>query len=321
MQAYHQQCTFDGQDLIPIQWLWLLEKSLRGHVDAPPLHDLHWRFNIAQPLTSLPQVGQQQRRDAQPQGPREATNIKLQFATANGLTLFPSQQYASNYMSARAEQLDHQFHDLGVHFIGLQETRSRQDGHFRLPHYHVLSAPASQRGVGGVQLWVHQCLLDGRVKLEVDTSHLHILHATAPRLVVRFSCQDFDLFCLSCTPQLTLMKKPFTSFGTQPPWQSLDNIGHGGFLSWLIPIAVLARFALMPSETGKLIQRIRKVHSFTNGSWNRTSFCLKRLLHFIQDQVAPGLMRQAPQHALITLHVLMTCMMTPLKLGLTSAST
>lgn len=199
MKAFHQQCTFDGQDLVPIQWLWLLEKSLRCDVDAPLLHDFHWRFNIAQPLTSLPQISQQpiaQRRDAQPQGPREVTNIKLQFATANVLTLFPGQHYASTYISARAEQLDRQFHDLGVHFIGLQETRSRQDGHHRLQHYHVLSAPASQRGVGGVQLWVHNHISDGHAQLEVDTSHLHILHATTQRLVVRLSCQGLRLIML-----------------------------------------------------------------------------------------------------------------------------
>ena len=204
MFLYQQQCTFDDQDLVPIQWLWMLEKSMQGADSAPPLYDSHWHFNIAQTLNSIPSVAQQpiaRRRDVQPDGPRIVKNMILQIATANVLTLFPGQDHASQYMSARAEGFDSCFHELGIHFVGLQETRSRQEGHVKLPHYHVLSSPATQRGIGGVQLWIQHQVCHGDVTLKVETSHLHILHATAstPHCQVCMWWLTAYFCCSSCT--------------------------------------------------------------------------------------------------------------------------
>ena len=129
-------------------------------------------------------------------GPRQTVSFKLQLATANVLTLFPGQQHASQFISARAESLALQFHDAGLHIVGLQETRSRHEGHVQLPHYHMISSPASQRGAGGVQLWVCKKIQDGGVSMEVCTHHLHVLHATTHRLVVRFTCDGLRLVFL-----------------------------------------------------------------------------------------------------------------------------
>ena len=155
LDVFHQQCTFDGNDLHMIQWLWLFERSLQGCPDAPPLVHLRWRLDIAQPLLSEPNAAihpAMKRRDLQPDGPREMVHLNLQVGTANVLTLYPEQDHASRYMGARAESLARQFHEYYLQIIGLQETRSRLDGHTMLDNYHVLSAPAQKRGHGGVQL-------------------------------------------------------------------------------------------------------------------------------------------------------------------------
>ena len=199
MPAYHNQCSFDHHDVVPVQWLWLLERSVRQDPFAPILSQRQWRFNIAHPLHAAPDVSLQpiaQRRDVQPQGPRLTISFRLQLATANVLTLFPGQKHASQFLSARAEGLDLQFHETGLHVVGLQETRSRHEGHLQLPHYHILSSPATQRGVGGVQLWVHKKIRDGDVSMDVCPHHLHVLHATAQRLVVRFMCENLRLVFL-----------------------------------------------------------------------------------------------------------------------------
>ena len=38
LPEYHNQCCFDHHDLAPIQWLWLLERSLRQDPYAPYKH-------------------------------------------------------------------------------------------------------------------------------------------------------------------------------------------------------------------------------------------------------------------------------------------
>ena len=41
-----------------MQWLWLLEKSYRGHPDAPRLVDLCWHFDLESPFAQEPDVAQ-----------------------------------------------------------------------------------------------------------------------------------------------------------------------------------------------------------------------------------------------------------------------
>eukprot|EP00435_Cladocopium_sp_Y103_P023860 s2911_g5.t2 len=196
LSLFLHMCTFDQMNYAPVQWLWLLEQSLRAQVNAPLLDGHLWKFNIAQPLSSQPDLKLQPfhcRKDVQPAGPRDLVSMTLQFATANVLTLFPGQDYASGYHGARAESLAHQFLQAGVHFVGLQETRSRLEGHSRLDEYHVISAPATQRGVGGVQLWIQACIAHQDRCLRVDATHLYVLHASAQRLVVRLAVEGLRM--------------------------------------------------------------------------------------------------------------------------------
>lgn len=136
------------------------------------------------------------RQEAQPDGPREVAHLRLQLGTANVLTLYPGQEFASHYMSARAESLAQQFLNHDLQIIGLQETRSRLEGHTMVAQFHVLSAPATSRGVGGIQLWVNKKLRDKDMTIDVASHHLHILHASSQRLVVRLVCSGLRLIFL-----------------------------------------------------------------------------------------------------------------------------
>ena len=56
--------------------------------------------------------------------------MSLSFATANVLTLHPA-HHTADAVSARRIFLEDQFHQRGLHIVGLQETRSRE-AHKRL---------------------------------------------------------------------------------------------------------------------------------------------------------------------------------------------
>lgn len=190
MQPYHAQCIFDQTDITAVQWLWLLEQSLQQRPGAPPLEGGSWKLNIASPLTSTPAVESQPfrwRQQHAAEEPRRVIPMSMQFGSANVLTLFPGQDYASSYFSARAEALAAQFQEAGLHVVGLQETRSRLAGHARLQDFHVISASATQKGVGGVQLWIRRSIRTSQTCLQVEDSHLYILHATSQRLIVRWT--------------------------------------------------------------------------------------------------------------------------------------
>ena len=90
-------------------------------------------------------------------------------------------------MSARHEALMTSFHQLGVHVVGVQETRSKLQGHHAAEHFHVLSAPAMRSGHCGVQLWVAKKIPVQDGHIAVYASHLRVLHQSARRLIVRLA--------------------------------------------------------------------------------------------------------------------------------------
>eukprot|EP00435_Cladocopium_sp_Y103_P054060 s146_g17.t1 len=188
LSVFLDACSFDGNDFCPMQWLWLYERSLQGRPDAPVLHQLHWKFNVAAPFAFLPECSQQpwprrcQRLHPQPLA---ATSIRIRVASANVLTLYPVQDYASSFLGARAEHLAQQFCQAGIHCIGLQETRCRKVGYASHDRFHVLSSSATDRGQGGVQLWVARLIPLGEGKLELTSDHFRIVHGDDRRLIVQ----------------------------------------------------------------------------------------------------------------------------------------
>eukprot|EP00435_Cladocopium_sp_Y103_P069135 s738_g32.t1 len=230
LHEFHQQCTFDGTDLVTIQWLWLLEQSILGDHGAPLLDKSTWKFNIAAPLTTPPVLDLQPwawRHGAHQECPRETVQIKLQLGTANVLTLFPGQDYASHFISARMESLAQQFHEGGLHIVGLQETRSKMEGHFALDSFHVLSAAATQRGAGGIQLWVRKHIRCGDVHLHVETSDLYILHASAQRLIVRFACSGLRMIFVVVHAPVVDEEEVLRKF-----WQATSHAIPAKYASW-----------------------------------------------------------------------------------------
>lgn len=179
--------TFDMADLVTVQWLWLFELSMRGHSNAPVLHQRQWKFNAAAPLNHQPVA------DLHPfiMSVEEPTHVsassfvRLRVATANVLTLYPQSKHGAAYMSARAEALAHQFHRAGVQCVGVQESRCKKHGHDFFEGFHVLSGSATSRGHGGVQLWISRKIATPDGELEITHEHLRIFHADDRRLIVR----------------------------------------------------------------------------------------------------------------------------------------
>ena len=190
LDNWFETCTFQGQDMCPIQWLWLVEKSVQHHPDAPSLVGTQWHFDVAAPFASWPSAcchpAVERRRHVE-QGGLDSHIFDLKVATANVLTLFPGQEWAASYFSARAEGLAEQFLHEDLHVVGLQETRSKASGHSIFDAFHVLSAPATKRGHGGVQLWMRKQLSTACGKIDVEVTDLCILHATSQRLIVRWA--------------------------------------------------------------------------------------------------------------------------------------
>lgn len=192
-------CTFAGTDDTTLQWLWLFEKSIRGHADAPVLQGLQWKLNVNAPFAHDPTV------DIQPfmlrsgrllDGGVDSDFIHLRVATANVLMLFPQHDHASSFLGARAEHLAAQFRTAGIHCIGLQETRCGLSGHSLFGSFHVLSASATPRGHGGLQLWIAKDITIGDSALHISHDHLRIVHADDRRLLVRLHHPQIALFFL-----------------------------------------------------------------------------------------------------------------------------
>ena len=181
------QCCL-GDDSSALPWLWLYEKSLRGDADAPVLHGSQWRFNTGAPLAHPPDGHVQPfaLRAIDKAAHREVPeSCCLRVASANVLTLFPQHDTASSFLGARAEHLADQFRAARVHCVGVQETRYRKSGHDFFEGFHVLSASASSRGHGGVQLWIAQTISMSSVSLCIDHEHLRVIYGDDRRLLVQ----------------------------------------------------------------------------------------------------------------------------------------
>ena len=182
------QLTCDGRLPHLSAWLWLYESALHNDSQGPCLVQDHFLYNIAAPFADVPHSGGHplaiRQQQESPNMLRTTMEVMLLVATANVLTLYPGGEKPGSYVSARQEHLLQQCHDAGLHLIGAQETRSKLDGYCETAKFHILSAPASSSGVGGVQLWVAKTFVFGDETYHVSQRFLRILHATTQRMVV-----------------------------------------------------------------------------------------------------------------------------------------
>ena len=173
--------TFDTADFVTAQWLWLFELSLRGHPDAPVLCNRWWKFNVATPITAQPTAD---------------VVIHLRLATANVLTLYPAGSQSATFLGARAEDLAQQFSRSGINCIGIQESRCRRHGHDFFEGFHILSAEATARGHGGVQLWFSRFVRTPKEEIHFEHDHFRIIHGDDRRLIVRLRHPQLCLLLL-----------------------------------------------------------------------------------------------------------------------------
>ena len=169
------------------QWLWMLETSEKGQPDVPITVNGKMRLNAsaALPSTTQPIHHPFQTRQESEQADTILISLVLKCATANVLTLYQNKSAHGKGLTARHEVLLRSVEEEGLHLIGVQETRSQMQGHCAHLGYHILSAPATSKGVGGVQLWVRQywCTSSGSITLTHE--HLRIVAWTSQTLVVR----------------------------------------------------------------------------------------------------------------------------------------
>ena len=199
LASYFGSLTFDSTDFNSIQWLWYHQDALQNQPDAPRVLAHHWIFDLDSPFQTQPgihdlDVIQRQHRDAD--HARQTFLATFQLATANVLTLGTDAARGSIAFGARAEALAMQFQEAGIHIIGLQETRLRSSGYREFLGFHTFAGPATQRGVGGVQLWVARALCINGHNLRFEQHHFKILAAQSHRLVVRIASKGLRLLCV-----------------------------------------------------------------------------------------------------------------------------
>ena len=200
-----KMCTYDFTDYVPIQWLWYLELAIQGDVRVPPIVNHHLLANIAPPLLDPPDPEQHamMQRQHVPEADDAPHRFVLRCATANVLTLHTSKQEYGQAVTARQEALLREFAARGTHVIGVQESRTRTTGYQRIDGFHVLSAAATQGGVGGIQLWIAaEWHADSRC-IRIRHQDLKIVHATSQRIVVRLRAPMIKLlFVVGHAPNL-----------------------------------------------------------------------------------------------------------------------
>ena len=195
--------SFDRTDFKTVEWLWFVEASLQQCPEVPITKDRQLHVNIAAPFQKDPDgsIHSLMRTTTQPTLNTQTFRMQLRCVTANVLTLYGLKQdgveatYGS-CISARHEALLKLCKEQRFHMIGIQESRSRLCGYVATPDFHVLSAPCTTRGVGGVQLWIAKEWKGTSGSIHIAADDLKIVHSGTQRMMVRLRHQDLKLVLL-----------------------------------------------------------------------------------------------------------------------------
>ena len=195
--------SFDRTDFKTVEWLWFVEASLQQCPEVPITKDRQLHVNIAAPFHKDPDgsIHSLMRTTTQPTLNTQTFQMQLRCVTANVLTLYGLKQggveatYGS-CISARHEALRKLCKEQKFHMIGIQESRSRLCGYVATPDFHVLSAPCTTRGVGGVQLWIAKEWQGTSGSIHIAADDLKIAHSGTQRMMVRLRHQDLKLVLL-----------------------------------------------------------------------------------------------------------------------------
>lgn len=182
--------TLNGQFPHMLEWVWFfsyVEQKMSQCLDADlqtltldleaPFHQAPSAITAVHDSSQDPEVAKD----------RCSGQLSFRCATANVLTLFPGIKGAAGFISARQEALMRMMRDHHILVCGIQESRSKTDGHLDGGDFHILSSPATQAGQYGIQLWVAKSWPMHPRALQVQHTHLHIVHNTSRRMTVLLS--------------------------------------------------------------------------------------------------------------------------------------
>lgn len=258
-----------------VHWLWMLEAAEHGDQAFPPLCNGYMQVNALAPFTVPPDSTMHpmpvSRRPID--GSHATISLLLRCATANVLTLHPTKTAVGSGVSARMESLVRSFAQQHIDIVGVQETRSQLQGHTKCEDYHILSSPASKKGVGGVQLWVSSKWTTPSGHLHIAAGNLHILAATTQRLVVRLCKDDLRLILIVAHAPACPTFEEATAF-----WSALTAMIPSAFRSWPL-IALVDANARVGSEVSECISsfgaEVENVAGECFHSWlHQHSLCL-----------------------------------------------
>eukprot|EP00438_Fugacium_kawagutii_P012903 Skav224007 [mRNA] locus=scaffold2932:40630:46101:+ [translate_table: standard] len=225
--------TLDGRYPDLLQWAWYLSYVEQTDPLSLDLNSQTIRFDLQAPFATAPasiEALQNTDHETVP-GPPALMPLHFSCATANVLTLFPGASNAAGFISARQESLMRLFRQHAVLVCGIQETRSKSEGHLDTEHFHVLSSPSTAAGQYGTQLWVAKSWPFQNDAIAVKHTHLRILHSTSRRLVVLLQHPLIRLiFVVGHTPSgedATTLRKWWNATSNAIPnkWKHVPIIG------------------------------------------------------------------------------------------------
>ena len=184
---------FDRGECPEVHWLWAIWKPewqglwSKGRVFLP-----------SQPTTvPTPEVTDQNGA----QTTHECVTRKQQFectlATANVLTLLPSEKECGLQGKTRLDLLQEQFHAAGCHIVGIQESRHKKECRVNQKLYYIFSSPATDKGHFGTQIWISKALSVGAAGEKFEQQHFKIV-ARNPRCLLLKVCAPWFRAILVC---------------------------------------------------------------------------------------------------------------------------
>ena len=192
------QLTLDGTAPHLSQWLWYYEASQLQIPGFLPIRNGAFVAHLDPPLSLHPRADLHSftQNVVNDEVQSATTPFTLRCGTANVLTLYPTQHAYGSYISGRQEALMAEFNSNSFHIVGIQESRSQASGHLHSDHFHILSAPATVKGVGGVQLWIAKSWSISGTSFNIKQHHMKIVNATSQRLIVRLTLPTLRLMII-----------------------------------------------------------------------------------------------------------------------------
>jgi len=184
---------FDRGECPEVHWLWAIWKPewqglwSKGRVFLP-----------SQPTTvPTPEVADQNGAQMAHGCATRKQQFDCTLATANVLTLLPSEKECGLQGKTRLDLLQEQFHAAGCHIVGIQESRHKKECRVNQKLYYIFSSPATDKGHFGTQIWISKALSVGAAGENFEQQHFKIV-ARNPRSLLLKVCAPWFRAILVC---------------------------------------------------------------------------------------------------------------------------